>query len=99
MGCRVGKGSASHQHFGRHASTTSLVSGSNVNVPAVESSRSVMQVPSGYSANVQFYPCTAAVWALMANGDGGTGETFMAVMKALQPIVEPLAAPSKKWAP
>lgn len=39
------KGSASHQHFARHALTTSLVSGSNVNVPAVESSHSVMQVP------------------------------------------------------
>ena len=42
----------------------------------------------GYSANVQYYPCTGAVWALMANGDGGTGEAFIAVLKALQPIVE-----------
>jgi hypothetical protein len=25
----------------------------------------------------------------MANGDGGTGEIFMPVLKALQPIVEP----------
>jgi D-alanyl-D-alanine carboxypeptidase len=54
---------------------------------------------AGYSANVQFYPCTGAVWALMANGDGGTGEIFMPVLKALQPIVEPLAAPSEKCAP
>jgi D-alanyl-D-alanine carboxypeptidase len=53
---------------------------------------------AGYSANVQFYPCTGAVWALMANGDGGTGEIFMPVLKALQPIVEPLAAPSEKCA-
>jgi D-alanyl-D-alanine carboxypeptidase len=54
---------------------------------------------AGYSANVQFYPCTGAVWALMANGDGGTGEIFMPVLKALQPIVEPLAVPSEKCAP
>ena len=54
---------------------------------------------AGYSANVQYYPSTGAVWALMANGDGGTGEAFMAVIKALQPVVEPLAAPSEKWAP
>ena len=53
---------------------------------------------AGYSANVQFYPCTGAVWALMANGDGGTGEIFMPVLKALQPIVEPLAVPSEKCA-
>lgn len=54
---------------------------------------------AGYSANVQFYPCTGAVWALMANGDGGTGEIFMPVLKALQPIIEPLAVPSEKCAP
>jgi D-alanyl-D-alanine carboxypeptidase len=48
----------------------------------------------GYSANIQYYPCTGAVWAFMGNGDGGTGEAFIAVLKALQPVVEPLAAPS-----
>ncbi len=53
---------------------------------------------AGYSANVQYYPCTGAVWTLMANGDGGTGEAFIAVLKALQPIVEPLAVPSEKCA-
>ena len=47
----------------------------------------------GYSANVQYYPCTGAVWALMVNGDGGTGEAFLAVLAALQPVVEPLVAP------
>jgi hypothetical protein len=47
-------------------------------------------------ASVQYYPCTGAVWALMANGDGGTGEAFVAGLKALQPTVEPLAAPSEK---
>ena len=31
----------------------------------------------GYSANVQYYPCTGTVWALMANGDGGTGEGLL----------------------
>jgi D-alanyl-D-alanine carboxypeptidase len=48
----------------------------------------------GYSANVQYYPCTGAVWALMVNGDGGTGEAFIAVLAALQPLVEPLVDPS-----
>jgi pimeloyl-ACP methyl ester carboxylesterase len=50
-------------------------------------------------ARVQYYPCTGAVWALMANGDCGTGEAFIPVLKALQPIVEPLTVPSEKCAP
>jgi hypothetical protein len=54
---------------------------------------------AGYSANVQYYPCTGAVWALMTNGDCGTGEAFIPALKALQPIVEPLAVPSEKCAP
>jgi hypothetical protein len=37
-----------------------------------------------------------AVWVLMANVDEGTGEAFTAVLNALQPIVEPLAALSEK---
>jgi D-alanyl-D-alanine carboxypeptidase len=48
----------------------------------------------GYSANVQFYPCTGAVWALMVNGDGGTGEAFIGLLEALAPVVEPLSAPA-----
>jgi D-alanyl-D-alanine carboxypeptidase len=44
----------------------------------------------GYSANVQYYVCSGAVWALLGNGDGGTGEAFLAVHKALQPVVESL---------
>lgn len=48
---------------------------------------------AGYSANVQYYPCTGTVWALMVNGDGGTGEAFFDILKALRPVVEPLAAP------
>ncbi|MBV8399895.1 MAG: beta-lactamase family protein, partial [Acetobacteraceae bacterium] len=47
----------------------------------------------GYSANVQYYVCSGAVWALMGNGDGGTGEAFVAVLRALQPVVEPLVTP------
>ncbi len=47
----------------------------------------------GYSANVQYYPCTGAVWTLMVNGDGGTGEAFLALLTALQPLVEPLVDP------
>jgi D-alanyl-D-alanine carboxypeptidase len=48
----------------------------------------------GYSANVQYYPCTGAVWTLMVNGDGGTGEAFLALLTALQPVVEPLVDPT-----
>jgi D-alanyl-D-alanine carboxypeptidase len=48
----------------------------------------------GYSANVQYYPCTGAVWALMVNGDAGTGEAFMGVLTTLQPLIEPIVAPS-----
>jgi D-alanyl-D-alanine carboxypeptidase len=48
----------------------------------------------GYSANVQYYACSGAVWALMGNGDGGTGEAFFAVLKTLQPVVESLVMPS-----
>jgi D-alanyl-D-alanine carboxypeptidase len=47
----------------------------------------------GYSANVQYYMSSGAVWALIGNGDGGTGEAFLAVLKALQPVVEPLVTP------
>jgi D-alanyl-D-alanine carboxypeptidase len=47
----------------------------------------------GYSANVQYYMSSGAVWALIGNGDGGTGEAFSAVLKALQPVVEPLVTP------
>jgi D-alanyl-D-alanine carboxypeptidase len=48
----------------------------------------------GYSANIQYYPCTGAVWALMVNGDGGTGDAFISVLAALQPVIEPLVAPA-----
>jgi hypothetical protein len=44
----------------------------------------------GYSANVQYYTCSGAVWALLGNGDGGTGEAFLAVFTALRPVVESL---------
>ena len=44
----------------------------------------------GYSANVQYYTCSGAVWALIGNGDGGTGEAFFAVFNALRPVVESL---------
>jgi D-alanyl-D-alanine carboxypeptidase len=47
----------------------------------------------GYSANVQYYMSSGAVWALIGNGDGGTGEAFSAVLKALQPVVESLVTP------
>jgi hypothetical protein len=46
-----------------------------------------------YSANVQYY-MSSGTWALMGNGDGGTGEAFSAVLKALQPVIEPLVTPA-----
>jgi len=39
---------------------------------------------------------TGTVWALVANAEEGTGEAFIPVRKALQPIIEPLAIPSEK---
>lgn len=37
--------------------------------------------------------------AANGDGDGETGEAFIPVLKALQPVVEPLAVPSEKCAP
>ena len=50
----------------------------------------------GYGANVQYYPCTGAVWALMVNGDGGTSEPMLDVLKALNPLIQPIADPAGK---
>jgi len=46
----------------------------------------------GYGANVQYYPCTGAVWALMVNGDNGeTSQQMIAVLQALDPLIQPIA--------
>ena len=50
----------------------------------------------GYGANVQYCPCTGAVWALMVNGDGGTSEPMLDVLKALNPLIQPIADPAGK---
>jgi D-alanyl-D-alanine carboxypeptidase len=50
----------------------------------------------GYGANVQYYPCTGAVWALMVNGDGGTSQPMIDVLQALNPLIQPIADPVGK---
>ena len=45
----------------------------------------------GYGANMQYYPCTGAVWALMVNGDGGTSQPLVDVLQALDPLIQPIA--------
>jgi D-alanyl-D-alanine carboxypeptidase len=45
----------------------------------------------GYGANVQYYPCTSTVWALMVNGDGGTLQPMIDVLKELKPFIDPVS--------
>ncbi len=57
----------------------------------------------GYGTNVAYYPVTGAVFAMLGNGDGGTGTAVLEVGKALAPVLnralkgspptEPCAAP------
>jgi D-alanyl-D-alanine carboxypeptidase len=49
----------------------------------------------GYGAHVQYFAGSEAVFALLGNGDGGTGEAFVEVMRALVPVLpESVAATS-----
>lgn len=41
----------------------------------------------GYGADVTYFATTGSVFALLGNGDGGTGEAFFEVYKALAPIL------------
>lgn len=50
----------------------------------------------GCGANVDYYPRTGAVAALMVNGDGGTGETVIAMLRALDPVIRPIVDPPDK---
>ena len=50
----------------------------------------------GYGANVDYYLCTGAVAALMVNGDGGTGEAVIAMLRALDPVIRPIVDPPAK---
>ncbi|MDQ0574294.1 serine hydrolase domain-containing protein [Agromyces albus] len=56
----------------------------------------------GYGTNVAYYPLTGAVFAMLGNGDGGTGTAVLEIPKALAPLLrsalsgsptEPCAAP------
>jgi D-alanyl-D-alanine carboxypeptidase len=42
----------------------------------------------GYGAHVQYFEGSGAVLALIGNGDGGTGEAFAKVLKALVPVLQ-----------
>lgn len=44
----------------------------------------------GYGADILFYPTTGAVFALIVNGDGGTGAAFAEIERALYPVIDPL---------
>ncbi|WP_187432480.1 serine hydrolase domain-containing protein [Agromyces mariniharenae] len=49
----------------------------------------------GYGAHVQYFEGSEAVLALIGNGDGGTGEEFAKVLRALLPVLpESVAATS-----
>ncbi|MGI9822847.1 serine hydrolase domain-containing protein [Agromyces sp. Marseille-Q5079] len=41
----------------------------------------------GYGAHVQYFAGSGAVFALIGNGDGGTGEAFFDVVKAILPVL------------
>lgn len=56
----------------------------------------------GYGSNLAYYPATGAVFAILGNGDGGTGDATTTVLHALGPVLrsavlgssaEPCAAP------
>lgn len=42
----------------------------------------------GYGSHVQYFATSGAVFALMGNGDGGTGEAFIKVLAALAPVLK-----------
>ncbi|KRC59149.1 hypothetical protein ASE14_15335 [Agromyces sp. Root81] len=44
----------------------------------------------GYGTNVAYYPVTGAVFAVLGNGDGGTGDAVQEVLKTLGPLLGPV---------
>jgi D-alanyl-D-alanine carboxypeptidase len=44
----------------------------------------------GYGTNIAYYPKTGAVFAMLGNGDGGTGTAVLEVTKALAPLLGPV---------
>lgn len=44
----------------------------------------------GYGSNIAYYPKTGAVFAMLGNGDGGTGTAVLEVTKALAPLLGPV---------
>ena len=44
----------------------------------------------GYGTNLAYYPLTGAVFAMLGNGDGGTGDAATGGAKALAPLLRPV---------
>ncbi|WP_022894366.1 serine hydrolase domain-containing protein [Agromyces subbeticus] len=44
----------------------------------------------GYGTNITYYPATGAVFAMLGNGDGGTGDAVSEVAMALAPFLRPV---------
>ncbi|WP_448808907.1 serine hydrolase domain-containing protein [Agromyces bauzanensis] len=55
----------------------------------------------GYGTNLAYYPQTGAVFAMLGNGDGGTGTAVLEVGKALAPLLRPMlvGSPTEPCAP
>lgn len=52
----------------------------------------------GYGSHVQYFATSGAVFALMGNGDGGTGEAFIKVLAALAPVLQTSVATASSTA-
>ena len=52
----------------------------------------------GYGAHVHYFAGSGAVLAVIGNGDGGTGEEFFKVVKALLPVLPPSVAATSSTA-
>lgn len=52
----------------------------------------------GYGSHVQYFATSGAVFALMGNGDGGTGEAFTKVLAALAPVLKTSVADASSTA-
>lgn len=53
----------------------------------------------GYGTNIAYYPKTGAVFAMLGNGDGGTGTAVLEVTKALAPLLGPVLKGSQPTEP
>jgi D-alanyl-D-alanine carboxypeptidase len=47
----------------------------------------------GYGSNLFYYPATGAVFAILGNSDGGTGDATQEVTNAVNPLLQPVLMP------